>query len=165
MKQPIIHVRKFRAGEAQALIDIFRSSVRGVARRDYTEEQVVAWAPDDIDCRDWEAHYAGRDTFVAEIDSTAVGFTDLEPDGHLDMMFVHAHHQGRGVASALLQSLESRARSLGIREIDAEVSLTARGFFERCGFRLIGTQIVTMRGQRLINHRMNKALSTAPSAQ
>jgi hypothetical protein len=40
-----IKIREVRAGDAKAIIEIFRSSVRFVARRDYTQAQVVAWAP------------------------------------------------------------------------------------------------------------------------
>jgi hypothetical protein len=55
-----IKIRAVRAGDAKAIIEIFRSSVRFVARRDYTQAQVVAWAPDEIDIAGWEVRYAAR---------------------------------------------------------------------------------------------------------
>ncbi len=52
-----ITVRDSRADDVSALNDIFRSSVRVVARRDYTQAQVIAWAPDMIDSSAWKARY------------------------------------------------------------------------------------------------------------
>lgn len=152
------HIRLYRPGDVDALIDIFRASVRLVARRDYTQEQVLAWAPDEIDRQDWVEQYAGRPAWVAEIDGALVGFSDLEPDGHLDMMFVHPDHQGRGVASALLAEVESAARHQGIDCLHTEASITAKPFFERRGFHLLAPQTVSIRGQRFINYRMEKVL-------
>ena len=155
-----ITVRDFSADDVTALIDIFRSSVRVVARRDYTQAQVIAWAPDVIDGSAWMARYTTRRAFVAEIDGMQVGFTDLEPDGHVDMMYVHAQHQGKGIASALLSHLESVARGLGIQELYTEASVTARLFFERRGFQLVAQQVVSTRGQNFTNYRMWKLVNT-----
>ena len=66
------------------LIELFRNSVRRIARRDYTQEQVLAWAPDDIDLNASAARHSSKPTWRAEIDGIFVGFADLEPDGHLD---------------------------------------------------------------------------------
>jgi putative acetyltransferase len=153
-----IRVRYFQPEDVDALVGIFRSAVRVGARRNYTHEQVVAWAPDEIDSSGWAAHYASRQTFVAEVDDTVAGFTDLEPDGHLNMMYVHADFQGRGVASALLLRLEAAAHRQGLELIFTEASITARPFFERRGFELIAQQVVSTRGQEFINFRMRKSL-------
>jgi putative acetyltransferase len=153
-----VRIRAFDSRDASALIDIFRSAVRLVARRDYTLNQVTAWAPDEMDVSAWAARGARQHTFVAEIDGVRVGFTSLEPDGHLDLLFVHAEHQRRGVATALLARLESAARHQGLARLFTESSITARAFFERRGFRMIGPQRVSVRGQEFINYRMEKAL-------
>ena len=153
-----IRVHVFESQDANALIDNLRASVRIVARRDYTLAQVTAWAPDEMDVGAWAAHGAREQTFVAEIDGVRVGFTSLEPDGHLDLLFVHAEHQRRGIASALLARAESAARDRGLTRLFTESSITARAFFESRGFRMIGPQRVSIRGQEFINHRMEKAL-------
>jgi putative acetyltransferase len=153
-----IRIRAFESDDAIALIDIFRSAVRVIARRDYTLAQVRAWAPDEMDVSAWAVRGARQQTFVAEIDSVRVGFTSLEPDGHLDLLFVHAEHQRRGIASALLARVESAAREQGLTRLFTEASITARAFFERRGFRMIGPQRVSIRGQEFINYRMDKTL-------
>jgi putative acetyltransferase len=155
---PPIRIRAFRPDDANALVDVFRDSVRVVARRDYTLAQVTAWAPDEMDANAWALRCASKQTFVAEIDAVPVGFTDLEPNGHLDMLFVHSQHQGKGIASALLSRVESVARQGNLTRLFTESSITARVFFERRGFRMLLAQVVSIRGQQFTNYQMEKAL-------
>jgi putative acetyltransferase len=151
-------VRRYVPADLDALIDLFRESVRRIAIRDYTEAQVKAWAPDTVDRASWATRRASRPTWVAEIDDEIAGFTDLEPDGHVDMMFVHPDHQGRGVANALLNHVESEAARLGLARLHTEASITARPFFEKKGFRVVAPQTVSLRGQDFVNYRMEKRL-------
>jgi putative acetyltransferase len=155
---PPFQVRNYAPGDIDALIDLFRSSVRIVAGRDYTQDQVTAWAPDEIDRIAWAARCANWQTFVAELQNSLVGFASVEPDGHLDMMYVHPEHQGKGIASALLEHVEQFAHRHGLARLYTEASITARPYFEHRGFRLIASQVVSARGQDFINYRMEKQL-------
>jgi putative acetyltransferase len=159
MPDSAVRIRAFDAHDSATFIEIFRSSVRRIALRDYTFAQVIAWAPDEIDVNAWALRCANRQTFVAEIKNVAVGFTDLESDGHLDMLYVHPQHQRQGVASALLARIDSAAREQRLVRLFTESSITARAFFERWGFRVIVPQLVSTRGQEFINYRMEKALA------
>ena len=153
-----IRIRAFASHDANALIDIFRNSVRIVARRDYTIEQVTAWAPDEMDVNAWACRCAQEQTFVAEIDTVPVGFTILEAGGHLGMLYVHPQRQRQGIAAALLARVESAARHQSLTRLFTESSITARAFFESRGFRMIAPQSVSTGGQEFINYRMEKAL-------
>jgi putative acetyltransferase len=155
-----IHIREYRASDVDILIELFRNSVRNVARHDYTHEQVLAWAPDNIDCEPWAKKYENRQAWIAQVDGVPAGFSDLEPDGHLDMMFVHADYQRIGVASALLCKVETVAKERGLSRLYSEVSITARPFFELRGFRVIAAQTVTKSGQEFLNYRMEKAINS-----
>lgn len=152
-----LRLRRFRPDDTPALIDLFRDTVRRVNSRDYTPEQVRAWAPDDVDPARW-AVLADRYTVVAEVDGRIVGFTDLEANGHIDRFFVHADHQAQGVGRAMLSELVAEAGRLGIPRLYAEVSITARPFFVRHGFVVVAEQEVTVRGVVLTNYRMERLL-------
>jgi putative acetyltransferase len=152
----VIAIRPYLPSDRDAVIAIFLEAIRQVAGRDYDQAQIDAWAQVDRDR--WDVRRRSRPTWVAEIGQSYAGFTDLEPDGHLDMMFVHPNHQGAGVATALLQRVELAAREQGLSRIFTEASITARSFFERRGFRIVAPQIVEIRGQRLTNFRMEKVL-------
>jgi putative acetyltransferase len=145
--------------EIAAVIEVFRASVRVIARRDYGPDQVVAWAPDEIDVAGWAKRYETRQAWVVETSTRIAGFIELEGRDHLDMLYVHPAHQKQGVATALLAQLESAARALGAERLRAEASITARPFFERRGFRLVVAQTVTVRGQLFVNFRMEKPLA------
>ena len=152
-------LRRYVPADLDALIRLFHESVHRIAIRDYTPDQVAAWAPEEADRARWAERRGNRPTWIAEIDGVIAGFTDLESDGHIDMMFVHPDYQGRGIAAALLGKVESEAARLGLKRLFSEASITARPFFERKGFRVIAPQTVTVCGCDLTNYRMEKYLS------
>ena len=75
------------------------------------------------------------------------------------MLFVDPACQRRGVASALLDTVENAARVQRLAVLDTDASITARPFFEKHGFQVVRSQEVALRGQRLTNFRMEKRLS------
>ncbi len=157
-------IRPLRSTDIGPLIEVFRVSVRSTVRRDYSEEQVRAWAPDEIDPNTWAQRYDTRLAWVAEIDTCVVGFIELEARGHVDMIYVHPAHQRRGIATALLAELEDKAREEGADRLFTEASITARPFFEHRGFVLIAPQTVMLRAQPFVNFRMEKRLAVAATS-
>jgi len=105
-----------------------------------------------------------RASVVAIQDSLVVGFADVDQSGYIDTLFVSPKRLRRGIARALLAFIERRARSAGIPELTADVSLAAQAFFERSGFEVVREQRPTKDGIELINYRMRKELSH-PSAR
>ena len=152
-------VRDYVPADVDALIDLSRQAVRRVAIRDYSEAQVRAWAPDMAEREKWVERRASRPTWVAEIDGKVAGFTDLESDGHVDMMYVHPDFKGRGVANALMAKVEEAAAEQKLGRLYTEASITAKPFFEKKGFRVIAPQTVHVRGQDLVNYRMEKFMT------
>ena len=151
-----ITLRRYVTEDLDDVIGIFQRAIREVASRDYDPAQVAAWSQVDRD--DWEPWRLTRPTWVAVLGKKIVGFSDLEADGHLDMMFVHPDHQGIGVASMLLATVENAARQQGLRRMFTEASITAGPFFERRGFVVDAQQQVTKRGETFTNFRMSKIL-------
>ncbi len=141
---------------------LFRDTVRRVNAHDYTPEQIQAWAPDELDAARW-ATLDQRFTVAAESDGRVVGFSDLETNGHIDRFFVHADYQRCGVGRALLAAVINEAVRVGIRRLFAEVSVTARPFFERNGFVVLAEQEVAIQGMRLTNFRMERLLEPTGS--
>ena len=154
-----MRVRPYAAADLDDLIALFRESVRQVARRDYSLEQILAWAPDEIDRDVWALRFAASSAWVATHGDGMAGFATLEPDGHLDMLYVHAALQCRGIATQLINRVESSARSRGLPGLFTEASITAKPFFQSRGFRVVETQQVARRGQELTNFRMVRPLA------
>jgi putative acetyltransferase len=153
-----IDIRRYRPGDLAGLIALFRDTVRRINGRDYSPQQVMAWAPDQIDARQWRHRFDNKAVWVADLDGAPVGFVDVARDGLIDMLYVHADHQGRGIASLLLRTVEASARTHGLMRLFTEASITARPFFEHRGFRVIAPQRVMRWAQEFLNYRMDKAL-------
>lgn len=155
----MIRLRSYRDGDAPALLGLFRDTVRRVNSRDYDATQVDAWVA--VDPLAWADRFlaGGRFVVVAEWDGAIAGFAELEPDGHVDRFYVSADCQGRGVGRALMDALIEEARRRGIPRLFAEVSLTARPFFERSGFVVEAEQTVVLRGVAFLNVRMKRGLA------
>ena len=151
-----IDLRRYVTEDLDAIIEVFQRAVREVASRDYNPAQIAAWSA--VDREAWEPHRLTRPTWVAVDGAHVVGFSDLEADGHLDMMFVHPDYQGMGVATVLLRQVEAAAIAQGLTRIFTEASLTARSFFEKRGFVVDAEQVVGKRGAWMTNFRMHKLL-------
>lgn len=153
--QPVI--RRYEAADLDAVIGVFLRSVREVASRDYDADQIAAWAQVDRDV--WLRRRLERPTWVALLADVIAGFIDLESSGHIDMLFVDPANPRKGVASALLDTVENAARKQRLALLDTDASITARPFFEKHGFQVVRSQDVALRGQRLTNFRMEKCLT------
>lgn len=110
----------------------------------------------------WHVRSSSRYTLVAEEGGEVVGFTELEGDGHLDMLYSRKDYVGRGIGSQLYLAVEQKARERGIEQIQTEASITARPFFERHGFHTVRQQTVVRRGTELTNFAMEKLLRAQP---
>jgi putative acetyltransferase len=157
----MIALREFRAGDAPTLRAVFESAIHEVAIRDYTPQQVDAWAPrehDAADEADWAEHMQDLAPFVAERDGEIVGYADVQPDGYIDHFFVSAAAGRQGIGGALMRRLLARADELGLAEMTSHVSLTAQPFFAHFGFEIVQHRVVDMGGVELRNAAMRKRL-------
>jgi len=152
----MITIREYVESDAQELWDIHFYTIRNVNLRDYSQEQVEAWAPERLDLSVWKKRMSGLSPFVAEVDGIIVGYTDLQPNGLIDHFFCHHEYQGQGVGKALMSHVFSKAAQRGIRRLYSEVSITARPFYEYFGFKVVQAQEMEVRGQKLRNFVLEK---------
>lgn len=153
-----IRVRRYQDGDAKYIAHIYYNTIHTVNAKDYTKEQLDAWAPWSSveDYSGWREKLDKIKPFVALIENTIVGFAEFESNGHIDCFYVHHEYQGAGVGSALMHEIEKESVTKSISRIYAEVSITAKPFFEAKGFKVVKQQTVLMRGVELINFVMEK---------
>jgi len=159
----MISIRDFQAGDAPALRAVFESAIHEVAIRDYTPEQVDAWAPREHDAADWAEHMQDLAPFVAERGGEIVAYADVQPDGYIDHFFVSAAAAGQGVGGALMRRILACAHELGLPGLTSNVSLTAQPFFAHFGFEIVEQRVVEVRGAELRNAAMRCVLPQASS--
>ena len=155
----MVNSRLYRDDDAPVLLALFKDTIRRVNIRDYTPDQVRAWASDDIKLAEWTNRFIGNFTLVAEIEGQPVGFAELEKDGHIGRVYVSADHQRCGIGRMLLEGIVTHARLMGMPRLFTEASITARPFFEAQGFTMLNEQVVSCRGVEFINYRMERVLS------
>ncbi len=151
-------IRECKPADAQSCWQLFHDTVRRVNCRDYTPEQVDAWANAGIDPAPWLQRFQGNFAYVVEQAQAIVGFADLTRDGYLDRLFVSADHQRRGIASMLLDAIELAAMEHSVSRIHTQASITAKPFFSSRGYVVIKEQIVDCRGVGLTNFVMEREL-------
>ena len=151
-----ITIRPYAPADLHDIIDLFKGSVRKVAVKDYSKQQVMVWAPDEINLEHWREKYTSEDTSVAMLNSTIAGFYKLDNDGYIDMFFVHSDYQRRGIARHMMDCIIKTAKEANFSKLYSEVSLTAEGFFERFGFKTIARQTVIKGQTSFINTKMEK---------
>lgn len=98
-------------------------------------------------------------TVACDVDETVMGFCQMRRDSHepciadkpkpveLQRLYVSPDHHGKGVARALMDALEERARKEGFETLWLgvwEENLKAQGIYGRFGFVKCGTHDFTM---------------------
>lgn len=153
----MMQIRLFEPQDAEQIALLFHETVRQINLQDYSQEQVIAWSPDDIYFRNWEKICSSRFTYVAQADKI-LGFGELEANGHIDCFYVHYQHQHQGIGTKIYQAIETKASELNLNCLFTEASITAKPFFTNRGFTVVEKQQVFCRGQALINYVMHKLL-------
>ncbi len=148
-----IWIRVYRTEDASSLTALFYDTVHRINAKDYTREQIMAWAPDDMDPEEWDRSLSSHISYIAMSEDKIVGFGDIDAAGYLDRLYVHADYQRMGVGSALCETLE---RAVSAAEIITHASATAKPFFENRGYYTVKEQQVMRRGVWLTNYVMVK---------
>lgn len=154
-----MEIRLFQPQDSEQIAHIFHDTIHEINIRDYSPEQVQAWAPDDLNEK-WATSCAEKFTYVAEESDRILGFGELEANGHIDCFFCHKDYQRCGLGTRLYRAIETKAIELKINRLFVEVSITALAFFKSRGFRIVKEQQVSVRGQKLTNFVMEKFLNS-----
>jgi putative acetyltransferase len=149
-------VRLYKSGDCEDIVKLFYNTVHTVNLKDYSLEQINAWAPEKIDIDVWERSLSKNHTVVVESKDIIVGFGDMDKTGHFNRLYVHKDFQGQGIATIIISELEKYAQLSGIVVVTTEASVTARPFFEKRGYQIIKQQTIELKGQTLTNFVMKK---------
>lgn len=142
-------LRPYRPGDCPRLARLFAETVHAVCQGDYSPEQLDAWTAG-VDLERWDRSFQAHLALVAEVAGEIAGFGDIDRGGYLDRLYIHKCFQRMGIASALCDRLEAVPAPV----ITTHASITARGFFEKRGYRVVKEQQVERHGILLTNYIM-----------
>ena len=60
-----MHIRPYRSSDCPALAELFYQTVHTVCARDYSPEQLDAWADGRVELAAWDASFRAHDTRAA----------------------------------------------------------------------------------------------------
>lgn len=159
MRGSEVLIRNYCPEDVQELAKIYFNTIHCINIEHYTQEQVDVWAPkSSLETKGWAEKFLKTKPIVAVIREKVVGFAEFEPDGHIDCFYVHHECIGKGVGKSLMSEIVERAQRQNIDRIFAEVSITAKPFFEKQGFIVLSEQTVVREGVELVNYKMEKKL-------
>ena len=146
-------IRKYAPSDCEYLAGLFYQTVHTVNAKDYTKEQLDAWASGSVDLEEWNRTFSEHDTMVAVKDNRIVGFGDIDATGYLDRLYVHKDYQNQRIATAICKELEKVA---DVDKITVHASITAKPFFMSRGYEIRKEQQVIRGGISLTNYVMEK---------
>ena len=143
-------IRKYESIDCKELAELFYNTVHTINAKDYTKEQLDAWASGLVDLEKWDQSFQEHFTVVAVENGIIVGFGDIDTTGYLDRLYVHKNNQRKGIATAICDQLESKVQG----KIVTHASVTAKPFFEKRGYKVLKEQQVVRKKIFLKNYVM-----------
>ncbi|WP_114820386.1 GNAT family N-acetyltransferase [Chryseobacterium sp. KLBC 52] len=153
-----IILRKGIYDDLPEMLQLFTATIDEVCKKDYDLQQLEAWKSGAENRERWVKVIKEQYVLVAVKENKIAGFCTLDQGKYIDLLFVHKDFQHRGIATLLYQQIEKKALLNNEKELTADVSKTARSFFEKTGFQVIQEQTVYVKGVALINYKMAKHL-------
>lgn len=148
-------IREYQTLDGKELRELFYHTVHTVNAKDYTKEQLDVWAERQADLEQWNQSFQEHYSIVAVEGDVIAGFGDIDKNGYLDRLFVHADFLRKGIGTAICDRLEQKIKG----KILTHASITARPFFEERGYKVIKEQKVERSGVLLMNFVMEKEIN------
>lgn len=148
-------IREYQPLDGKELRELFYHTVHTVNAKDYTKEQLDVWAERQADLEQWNQSFQEHYSIVAVEGDVIAGFGDIDKNGYLDRLFVHADFLRKGIGTAICDRLEQKIKG----KILTHASITARPFFEERGYKVVKEQKVERSGVLLTNFVMEKEIN------
>lgn len=151
-------IRKATLADLKGITKLFYETIQNVNAKDYSKDEIDDWSSWHENVDRWSEEIMRSYFIVASIDNMIVGMASLDTDGYLNLLFVHKDFQRHGIAKVLLNEIERKAYEQKNDLIYSDVSITAKGFFEKYGFIVEKQQLKKSKHKSLVNYKMTKKL-------
>lgn len=143
-----IEIRSYIAEDCVFLTELFYQTVHQINQKDYSLRQLEVWAPKEVETQKWNKRFLSSYTVVALIKEKIVGFGNIDCDGYLDCLYVHANYQRQGVATLIYEALEQKVKRQNHR-IETPCHNNCYSIFPSEGFNVLRPQVVIRQGIEL----------------
>ncbi|PQA95774.1 GNAT family N-acetyltransferase [Chryseobacterium shigense] len=152
-------IRKGNISDLPEMRSLFTDTIAVVCKNDYNNDQIDAWKSGAENEERWMQVIEKQLVIVAKVNGQLAGFCTLDRGNYIDLLFVHKDFQHRGIARKMYTFIEQEVMIRKEKKLTAEVSKTAKPFFEKMGFQVITEQTVHVKGIELVNYKMEKELN------
>jgi len=153
-----ISIRLSKLSDLTEMQKMFVDTISTICKDDYSPEQIRVWTSSVENTQRWTNKLTSQYFLVAELASKIVGYASLDSNEYFDLLYVHKDYQRQGIADRLYSEIEKEAIKRKATILNSDVSKTARGFFEKKGFKIITPQTNIIKDVEIINYKMTKTL-------
>jgi putative acetyltransferase len=147
------NIRRAIHDDAQAIIDSHVRSIREICSKDYSPEQIEAWAGKNFKSNLWHQSIDRDLVWSVVVGSKVSGFGHLavmsEGVGEVMGLYFAPEARGLGAGKKLFQIIKEEAKQNGVKELHLHATITAKSFYEQCGFIQIEESSIGMRGVQI----------------
>lgn len=144
-------IRRARHQDAEGIIHAHVSSIREICAKDYTPEQIEAWAGRKFRAELWCQTIDRDHVWVVESADKILGYGHLaimsEELGEVMGLYFIAPAIGKGLGKKMFQEILTVSREHNLKKLNLHATITAKSFYEGLGFyQSAGDDTVEMRG-------------------
>jgi putative acetyltransferase len=158
MNRSEIVIRPASLSDLAEIQQLFVDTISSICKNDYSPAQIKVWTASVNNIQRWMDKLTSQYFLIATLDNKIVGFSSLENSDYLDFLYVHKDFQRLGIACKLYNEIEKEAINRQATVLHSDVSITAKPFFEKQGFKSITPQTNLLQGVEIINFKMAKIL-------
>ncbi|CAM3630473.1 GNAT family N-acetyltransferase [Flavobacterium chungbukense] len=151
-----MHFRKATILDLNEIQELFVQTIQSVCKNDYNPDQINAWVSGVKITERWVDVIEKQFVLLAIIEEQIVGYGTLKNNNYIDLFFIHKDFQRQGIAQKIFNELEIEAKNQDSKIITSDVSITAKGFFEKNAFFVKAEQKNIVKGVEIINYKMQK---------
>lgn len=153
-----MNFRKATISDLKEMQEMYIETIKWVCKNDYSPLEIDAWISELSNVERWKKVIYAQFVLLATIRNKIVGYGTLKNGNYIDFFCVHKDFQRQRIADNVYTELEAEAKKEHSKTITADVSKTAKPFFEKKGFVVMTEQKNKRLGVEIINYKMEKNL-------
>lgn len=157
MKNKSFFISNYDKKYLKQIVELFINTIHNINKKDYSKEQLNAWANPKYDLKTWEKRFEKSKPYLCILEDEIVGFCEYY-DGYIDCFYVHYEYQNCGIGKLLLTHILELAKNNKIDKIKVDASITAKPFFEKFGFKEVRKNLVKRENVELVNFSMEREI-------
>ncbi len=106
----------------------------------------------------WQKKFEEDFIYNVKLNGEILGSFSMDKNGTIEYIFVHMNYHGKGIATALYETMEEVAGKANIKTLTTRVNLMTKDFFQRNGFDIIKNAVKVVGGEEVVTYSGVKKL-------